>query len=412
MVKEINIAELRPGMYVVDTGLSWIDRPFVYSTEGRVFGPEDVRRIRADGYLSAFVREPGDRDGSLAALMGADGPAPLPGSPPETVRVRERLRRVPLKKEIETARQIHAGLVDFTRAALRDAKLGRPVDYEASRPLAGALVDSVMRNEDALLALKYLKSFDEYTFNHCVNVAVVATVFAKSLGYPEERLRELCQAGVFHDLGKALVPDAILNKPGRLTEAEFRTIREHPAQSYELLCGVRGPGEDVLRGALEHHEKCDGTGYPDGLSGDEISEFGRILAVADVYDALTSERVYKPGMSPSNALRIMYGLRESDFHPGFVEQFVRCLGIYPLGTLVRLSTGETGVVVQGAPLTPLLPTVRVVLDAHRASVPPRDLDLAALAETGGAEAPRIAFAIERPEDDPLLPRIDPRGYLG
>ncbi|MGE4291370.1 MAG: HD-GYP domain-containing protein [Desulfovibrio sp.] len=414
MVKELKISELEPGMYVVDTGLSWIDRPYVYSTEGRIFGPEDIRRIQSEGYLTAFVRESDERGRSgpnLARRMAGNGLAPLPAHQEAEARVRERLRKVPIKTEIQTAHQIHSQLVNFTRQVMRDVKLGKPVNYEGSWNLAGALVDSVMRNEDALLALKYLKSFDEYTYNHSINVAVVSTVFGKALGYSEELLRELCQAAVLHDLGKALVPDAILNKPGRLTNEEFDIMRGHPVAGYELLHGVRGPSEDVLHGALEHHEKYDGTGYPDGLAGEQISEFGRIIAVADVYDALTSERIYKRGMTPSNALRIMYGLRESDFHPGYVERFIRCLGIYPIGTLVRLTTGETGVVVQGAPLTPLLPTVRVILDAKRARTQPHDLDLTVLAEQLGMDAPRIEMAIENTEDDPLMPRIDPRDYL-
>jgi putative nucleotidyltransferase with HDIG domain len=415
MVKEVPISELRPGMYVVDTGLSWMDRPFVYSTEGRIFGPDDVRRIQGEGYLTAFVREGNERGRSgpnLSRRMAGKELDPLPKEQEAEARVRERLRKVPIRKEIETARQVHSQLVEYTRGAMKDARLGKPVNYESSKPLAGALVDSVMRNEDALLALKYLKSFDEYTFNHSINVAVVATVFAKSLGYSEDRLRELCQAAVLHDLGKALVPDEILNKPGRLTPAEFAIIRDHPVNGFELLHDVRGPSQDVLRGALEHHEKYNGGGYPDGLAGDEISEFGRIIAVADVYDALTSERVYKRGMTPSNALRIIYGMRESDFHPGYVERFIRCLGIYPVGTVVRLTTGETGVVVQGAPPTPLLPTVRVVLDRNRVRTRPHDLDLAALAEQMGMDAPRIELAIESYEDDPLMPRIDSREYLG
>lgn len=414
MIKEIRISELEPGMRVVDTGLSWIDRPFVFSTEGVIGSKADIQRIIEEGYLTVFVHADATQAHSgpnLSRRLAGDTDSGHASPGNTDVRVQEHLRKVPIKKEIETARQIHAGLVEFSRGFMGDVRLGKRVDYEQSGPLAGALVDSVMRNEDALLALKYLKSFDEYTFNHSINVAVVSTIFAKSLGFSEPRLREICQSAVFHDLGKALIPDEILNKPGRLTEEEFAVMRNHPVMGFETLHGVRGPTQDVLRGVLEHHEKYNGSGYPDGLRGEDMGEFGRIIAVADVYDALTSERVYKKGLTPSKALRIMYGMRETDFYPGHVERFVRCLGIYPIGTLVRLTTGETGVVVQGAPMTPLLPTVRVLFNAERVRVEPYDLDLAVHADACGLDAPRIERSLEGDAEDPLLPAIDPRDFL-
>lgn len=409
MIKEIPVNDLKPGMLVVDTGLSWIDRPFVYSSAGRIRSQDQVQRIVDEGYATVFV-DSGEPEHSGPSLAKRFAHIPEDRAEAEQ-RIRAQLRHVPLKKEIETARQIHARVVEFSRGMLHDARLGNPVDMQQAVELSAALVDSVMRNEDALLALKYLKSFDEYTFNHSVNVAVVATVFGKSLGLERADLRRLCQTGVLHDVGKALIPDAILNKPGRLTEDEFEVMRSHPGKGHELLGTVRGADEDILRGVLDHHEKHDGSGYPSGLRGDEISLFGRIIAVADVYDALTSKRVYKAGMPPSKALRIMYGIRESDFAPGMVERFIRCLGIYPIGTLVRLSTGESGVVVQGAPEEPLLPTVRVIFDAKRRPIPPKDMDLAALAREQGMDAPHIATSLEGKNEDPLLPTVDPRVHL-
>ncbi|MEF2144195.1 MAG: HD-GYP domain-containing protein [Desulfovibrionaceae bacterium] len=400
MIKEIGISKLEPGMLVVDTGLSWIDRPFVYSTEGRIRSREEIDRIAAEGYQTVFVKL-----GTEAAHGGLPtGPASVIGK--AGGRSRAELLLVPLHKEIETAREIHTQLLSVTRDFLKDARLGRPVDFEQAKPVVGALVDSVMRNENALLTIKYLKSFDEYTFNHCINVAVVATVYGKYLGLPENRLNELCQAGVFHDLGKALIPLEILNKPGRLTKEEFDVMRGHPQLGYDLLSSVQGPSEDTLRGVLEHHEKYDGSGYPSGLKGLEQGEFARILAVSDVYDALTSERVYKQGMLPSRAMRIIYGIREADFYPGMVEGFIRCLGIYPIGSLVRLSTGENGVVIETAPGTPLLPIVRILQDKDHRLVQPREVDLAELADTLGEDAPRIESALNG-LDGPL--RIDRKG---
>ena len=194
--------------------------------------------------------------------------------------------------------------------AARQRKPQQPTrTASASRVMVGAVVDSAVRNADALLTLCKLRRHDAYTFTHGVNVSVLATAFGVSLGLSREDLQELGLAGLYHDLGKTGIPDAILNKPGRLTEAEYVRVKQHPALGGKLLAGL-GLSEGVLRGVIEHQERFDGSGYPRGLSGAAIHKWGRVLALADVYDALTSRRSYKRALLPTRALAVIHGMMQ------------------------------------------------------------------------------------------------------
>jgi HD-GYP domain-containing protein (c-di-GMP phosphodiesterase class II) len=236
-------------------------------------------------------------------------------------------------------------------------------------------VDSVSRNASALLALSKLRTKDDYTFSHCLNVATAAVIFAKHLGYSGIELHTIGLAGFFHDLGKMEIPLEILNSPRRLTAEEFAVMREHPTIGYKHLNKIPDLSDLVIRGALEHHERINGKGYPDGKKGEEISLAGKILAVVDVYDALSSRRVYKDPMAPHSALGLLYGMRGEDFVPELVERFIQCVGIYPPGSLVQLSSEHLAVVSQVDPEEPLRPQLILVREAGGRNIPPTLIEL-------------------------------------
>ncbi len=242
--------------------------------------------------------------------------------------------------------------------------------------MVNGFIDSVFRNESAAAAISKLKSFDKYTYTHCINVSILGVILGKKLGYSRQKLQLLGMAGMFHDVGKAVIPDAVLNKPGKLNEKEMNIMRTHPLRGFEILKNQKDIPEEVLRAALEHHEKFDGSGYPRGLKGDEISEFSRLLTVVDVYDALTSKRVYKDPLPPGKVLAMMYQWRVSDFHPNIVEEFIKSLGVYPVGSFVQLSSGDHGVVIDLNATDPLRPKVKVVYDGALRQVPVSEVDLA------------------------------------
>lgn len=270
-----------------------------------------------------------------------------------------------IEDEIVRADKLYGDAVDYAREFLSNAREGKPFDFHDAMPTVDGFIDSVFRNESAAAALCKLRSSDEYTYTHSINVAVLSIILGKHLKLSKDKLRLLGIGGVFHDVGKAVIPDSILNKPGKLTDEEMAVMRTHPQAGYEILKQQPGIPEEVLGICLEHHERYDGNGYPRGLSKNKIGMLSRIVSVVDVYDALTAKRVYKDPLPPSKVLGMMYQWRLSDFHPNIVEHFIKSLGVYPVGSLVQLTNGDYAVVVDHNADTPLKPVVKIVLDRQK-----------------------------------------------
>jgi putative nucleotidyltransferase with HDIG domain len=284
--------------------------------------------------------------------------------------------RVPLEEEIVRADKIYGQAVDYARGFLDDVRSGRAFDHRASEPVVDGFIDSVFRNESAASALCKLRNYDEYTYTHSINVAVLSIILGKHIGLDRDKLRLLGMAGMFHDVGKAVIPESILNKPGKLSDREMDVMRTHPREGFDILSKQPDMPPLVARAALEHHERFDGNGYPQKLKGEGISLISRIVGVVDVYDALTSKRVYKAPLPPGKVLGMMYQWRLSDFHPNIVEHFIKSLGIYPVGSFVRLSDGEFAIVMDHNPNAPLRPTVKIVYDYRMRPRPFRLVNLA------------------------------------
>ncbi|MFW5733950.1 MAG: HD-GYP domain-containing protein [Oceanidesulfovibrio sp.] len=400
-MKKITARQLKVGMFVVDAGLSWMDHPFLYQEEGEIASQQHIEAILEDGYEEVFV------DPSRGSYAGLDYQEPLTDSLLNDMDILDGVsaKKVSLKEEMGKARRLYSDSLQFAREFLHGARMGYLVDYSQSEKLVESVIDSVIRNEDAVVSLTKLRDFDEYSYTHSINVAVLAVAFGKNLGLSHKMLRSLGSAGIFHDIGKARIPEAILNKPGKLTGEEFEVMKSHPKKGFDLLAKQGAAEEVVLLGVLQHHEKFSGRGYPDGVSGDEVSVLARIIAVADVYDALTSERVYKKGMLPHKALALMYSMRGMDFHTGYVERFIKSMGIYPVGSFVRLSTREYALVSGSNSAQPLYPQVLVVLDDRQRPCTPHEVDLAEVRE-GGDNVLEIIECL-----NPKGFKIDPAAYL-
>lgn len=271
-------------------------------------------------------------------------------------------------------------ICDDTLGFVRSLLEGNAVEeqhIEAAQPLVEDMLNSLQRNSNALIGLCKLRLSDNYTYTHCVNVAVFTLAFARGLGVSEDKLQAYGLAGLFHDLGKSMVPQEILNAPRKLNDAEFDIMKTHSSLGYDQLVKLNGVPIEVVQGAHQHHEKYNGFGYPLGLGGEDISMVGRIMSVVDIYDALTSQRVYKPAMPAVKVLGIMYGMREQDFHPGMVENFIRMLGVYPVGSVVELSNKCTAIVSGINNSNGIKPQVAVVKSAKgKPYDPPIVLELA------------------------------------
>jgi putative nucleotidyltransferase with HDIG domain len=282
-----------------------------------------------------------------------------------------------LAAETPRARRLHREANRIVRSLLTDIRLGAQIELDKVEPLVETMVDSVFSNQNALLPLAGLKRHDSYTFEHSVSVCALMVAFARGLELPRELIREIALGALLHDVGKAKVPAAILNKPARLTEAEFAQMKAHVVQSVILLQNTPGISETALKVAGQHHERYDGTGYPHQLKGESISLYGQMAAIVDVYDAISSDRVYHKGMAPSDALKKLLEWSEHHFEPKLVHSFIRAIGIYPSGSLVRLESGRLAVVREQNEHDLLHPVVQVIFHIGRqCHLPPETVDLA------------------------------------
>lgn len=392
MLKHLHISELKPGMHVADPGIDWKTRPYLYIADEYIASDDQVRRIVEQGYQEVYIDPSRSAPPSISFSLGAgeDFGAARGGGLPRP--------RVALAEELPKAVKVHDESVAYARRFMNDMRAGKVNVTSAARNME-SIMGSLERNADALLSLSRLRQTDSYTYTHCVNVCILTTLFSRHLGQSSDSTFAAGLAGMFHDLGKALVPLKILNAPRKLNEAEFAVMKAHPVLGYEQLASVPGILPEVLLGTMQHHEKYDGTGYPQGLAGNTISDIGRMVGVADIYDALTSKRPYKGAMYPHKALSIMFGLRDKDLHHEYVAQFIRMVGVYPVGSVVEMEDGSMGVVSAANDELPLKPTVIIVREPDGRSIPGRPCDLAS-----DENAPGIvqSLAAEMTDIDPAL----------
>lgn len=258
--------------------------------------------------------------------------------------------------------------------------MGRAIEAEAAAPLVEEISNSILRNPGALISLARLKTADDYTFMHSVAVCALMIALARQLGLDEKQTHEAGMAGLLHDLGKAMIPIEVLNKPGKLTDAEFELVKTHQAEGYKLLLAGNGVGAMTIDVCLHHHEKIDGSGYPKRLNGETMSLFAKMGAVCDVYDAITSNRPYKAGWDPAESIKRMAEWK-GHFDTQVFQAFVKSLGIYPIGSLLRLESGKLGVVTEQGEQSLLTPKIKVFFSTKsQAYIPPEVIDLARSAE--------------------------------
>jgi len=251
---------------------------------------------------------------------------------------------VTFEEELIVARKIKKEAVNNVKNMFQNVAAGKSFETEDTKMQVNDMVKSIFRNKDAMISLSRLKSFDEYTFTHCVNVTTLSLALARELGLSKQEVDTIGFGAMLHDIGKMLVPDHILNKPGRFTPEERLEIQKHTVFAKEILEKRRDISEVAIRMAWEHHERSDGNGYPENKTINQIQKQSSIISIVDVYDALTSARVYKPGMPPGKVLSIIKSSAAEEFRPEYVDKFVEVLGIFPVGSVVEFNTGQIGIV--------------------------------------------------------------------
>jgi len=378
MIKKVKVEQLRPGVFIDHFDSGWFNHPFLFNRkrvkDQRVIAKMvewGVGHVYIDTDRGLDVEEVGGtpheyEPESVTSLDFAEMAAPEEPSA---------LTHVPFHEEIIQAAQVRSKARQVVHRLLDNVRRGGDINPAEVHRLVESMDNTVCRNKDALLLLLRVRSKDEYTFMHSVSVGALLIAFCRSMGLGGDVARIIGLGGLLHDVGKMAVPLAILNKPAALTDEEYAIVKRHALYCQEILEKTPHIPDTAALVARQHHERFDGSGYPFNLKGDEIAPAAQMAAIVDVFDAITADRCYHQGLDQVTALRKIYGWRQGHFNEVLVHRFIRCVGVYPAGTVVRLESGRIGVVVESTDSL-LKPVVRVVYDAGQDwAISPKDIDL-------------------------------------
>jgi len=369
-LEKIAINDVEMGMYVVS-----VINPktqLTVKSEGFVSSDKTLKKLKKSGVKFIFI----DMDKSKHASKPID--VDVIETEIETeVEEDHHERKVPLDAEMNKAVKLYNNAKDLQGKILTSITESKDIDIAEVSQTTDAIVDSIFRNQDALSCMSRIRMKDEYLVEHSLNVAVLISIFAKHMSYDKKIIEQLALGAFLHDIGKVLIPDNVLNKPGRLTSEEYDVMKGHVIKGLEVVKTMDGVPDIALSLIATHHERLDGKGYPFGLAAEDISIFDRMIAIVDSYDAMTADRVYKAGMHPIQAFKNLIKDSKESYDNGLVEKFIQSLGLYPVGTLVKLTSGKVGLISGLNKNKPLKPIVRVFYNTRlKQNIAVEDIDLA------------------------------------
>ena len=409
MKRKVSTDDLTLGMYVAELDRSWESAPFespfelqgftIHNVEELVKVQKLCRYVYIDPNLGVgakrYLSEDHQFNSAVSIIQETVAAAPLEEYYPE---------KEPLESEIMRANEI---LDDARRAydqIVRDVESGNKVDTNIVKNVVGSLVESVLRNASAASWLVRLKKEDETAYSHSISVCVLGLTLGRYLGLSKKQLNVLGIATLLQDIGKLSIPSYLLAKSERLDKRERELIQLHVNKSISVIRSMDHVSTEIIAVTAAHHERFDGTGYPRGLSRSEISPLGSIAGLVDTYEAMTAERPYRRAKTGFEALMELYGERDRAHPGGLIEQFIQCVGIFPVGGFVKLNTGELAVVVQRNQVVQLKPRIMIITDPKGNKLPhPQTLDLSAQFVLPG-RMPRMVSKIVDPKDYQIDPR--------
>lgn len=371
MIKKVNKSDVRLGMYIHEIRGDWMEHPF-WRKSFLLDQQKDLDKLTSSGIKEIWIDTSKGLDVEVEEFVAETPLSPQVESPP----VKKPVIPVSLEKEMDVAKKLHGKTKELVVSMFSDVRMGKAIEIDEATSMVDEIHQSMERNRNAMMSLVRLKSANEYTYLHSVAVCVLMIAVGKQLGLTEEELRLAGVAGLLHDIGKMAIPPEVLDKPGKLTDEEFLVMKSHPQRGWDILKSCYQVHETALDVCLHHHERVDGKGYPEKISGDALTLFARMGAVCDVYDAISSDRCYKKAWSPAESIQKMASWREGHFDERVFHAFVKSIGIYPNSSLVRLKSGRLGVVLEQSKKSLTTPIVKVFFSARaNAYVPMEIIDL-------------------------------------
>jgi putative nucleotidyltransferase with HDIG domain len=359
MVKKIKVEQLKPGMFISDLDCGWLRHSFI-TNKIKINHEDVISKIIHQGICEVYI----DTDKGLDVSDAPTAEEVNQEIQSELYKIVEQDKdhdhSVPVHEEIIKAKNLKKESIEIVQNLMGNVALNKPIKVSKVEHVVEKLVNSIFRNQDALMSLSRIRTADDYTYAHSISVCIYMVSFGKYLGYDSQLLKKIGIGALLHDIGKTKIPLAILNKKDNLSEQEYEIIKEHVEFGKNILEQSGSISETSIITAYQHHEREDGTGYPQGLSGDDITEYGKAISIIDVYDAISSNRSYKLRVEPTLALKKLFEWSTYHFNSELVQKFVRCVGIYPVGTLVLMESGWVGVVIKQGERSLLQPVVRLI----------------------------------------------------
>ncbi|MBY0474756.1 MAG: HD-GYP domain-containing protein [Nitrosomonas sp.] len=355
MIKKVQVSEVRLGMYIHAIGGNWMEHPF-WKKSFKLDQKKDLDKLVNCNLDEIWIDTSKGLD--VAKIIQVENPEPVILDQPLQP-TKKPVARVSVEEELHAAKIIQHKAKEAVVAMFGDVRMGKALEIEEAESLVDEINQSMERNPNALLTLIRLKNVNEYTYLHSVAVCMLMVALGRVLGLSAVQIKQAGTAGLLHDIGKMVIPNEVLNKPGKLTDEEFVIMKSHPKRGWEILKSCYQVHESALDVCLHHHERVDGKGYPEKLSGDALSLFARMGAVCDVYDAISSDRCYKSAWSPAESIRKMASWKDGHFDETVFQAFVKTIGIYPSGTLLKLKSERLGVVIEQSTKKLTTPIVKI-----------------------------------------------------
>lgn len=407
-LKEVPVHKLRVGMFVEELDRPWLDSPFLFHRK-KIKTQEQIDEFVKYGIQNVMINTEKGLDCEEKSILNQYEKSHLVVSsktshvPPPKPQYAD---PVELKEELPRAKEIKSNVSRVVKNVFNDVRMGKAIELKEVRAQVSSIVDSVFRNRDALLCLSNLRDYDNYTFIHSVNVCILAVSFGRHLDMPKTKLENLGLGALLHDIGKTQIPESILNKPGKYTEDEYSIMKRHVALGMEILRKHENIPTEAMLVTSQHHERYNGSGYPQRLYGEKIDMIGQIGAIADVYEAMTYDRVYRKASSCHTTVRKLYEWNDVLFNRMVIEKFIQCIGIYPFGTFVELNTGHCGIVISVNHRMLLRPNILILLNEGKKQQDPVIVDLEKDKDGEG----NYKYSIER-ELDPAAWGVDVKEYV-